>query len=124
MFGTDCTAALATTLAAMEISARLWAMRGPDRWAGTLHRDLAAWAEDGIATASDLSAMLDAECERERRKDDLWPELTAEERAEDAAALAAYRAEREAEAQEAEAMEALALWDYDVDERGRVRFAA
>lgn len=124
MFGTDCTAALATTLAAMEMSARLWEARAPGRWAGTLTTDVAYWATEGVETVADLLAMLDAECERERRKDDLWPEMTEEELAEDAADLAAYRAEREAEAREAAELAALALWDYDVDDRGRVRFAA
>ena len=124
MFVADCTAALALTLAASEWETRLWVMRAPGRWAGVLTRDLDHWVESGIATAADLAAMLDAEHEREMRKADLWDEPTAEELAELAAERAEYEAARAAEQAEADAMAALALWDYEVDERGRVRFAA
>ena len=58
------------------------------------------------------------------RKADLWDEPTAEELAELAAEQAEFEAARAAEQAEADAMAALALWDYEVDERGRVRFAA
>lgn len=38
-------------------------------WVGSLTRDPAHWAEVGVVSAADLAAYLDAECERERRKD-------------------------------------------------------
>lgn len=124
MFVADCTAALALTLAAMEWDARLWEMQEPGRWAGTLTRDADHWAAYGIATAADLSAMLDAEAEREARKADLWDDLSPEEEAELAAELAARDAAEEAADREAAELDALSLWDYEVDGSGRVRFAA
>lgn len=37
-------------------------------WVGSLTQDLDHWREFGITTALELAAMLDAECEKERRK--------------------------------------------------------
>lgn len=37
-------------------------------WVGSLTQDLDHWREYGITTALELAAMLDAECEKERRK--------------------------------------------------------
>lgn len=128
MFAADCTAALATTLAAMALRDRLWEMRGPGRWAGSLTTDLAHWAESGVETASELEALLEAEYQRERRKDDLWDGITAAEWVEMEAAEARARADRLAAeaAAEAERIEAArwTLWDYELDAQGRVRFAA
>lgn len=127
MFVADCTAALALTLAVSEWEARLWEMQGPDRWAGTLTRDLAHWAESGVETAADLAALLDAEAERESAKDALYfyeqeqYERWEQERRE----WEEQRAVEElAERREAEEAARFAMWDYEVDDHGRVRFAA
>lgn len=37
-------------------------------WVGSLTQDLDHWREFGITTALELAEMLDAECEKERRK--------------------------------------------------------
>lgn len=125
MFVADCAAALALTLAASEWEARVWEMRGPGRWAGTMTRDLAHWEDYGVETAAALGAMLQAEYEREERKAAYdWPEPTPEELAE----IEAIRAEEDAAEHRAEAERAetarWTIWDYEVDDRGRVRLAA
>lgn len=132
MFSTDCTAALALTLAASEWSTLAWVAAAPEgetRWAGTLTRDLSHWADYGIDTASGLSAYLEAcdarESEKEMRRNGGWSDAEMEAMdAEWAAEAAAYEAEQEAARKEQAEAAAFALWDYDVDDRGRVRFAA
>lgn len=136
MFGSDCTAALALTLAAMEWDALAWVAAAPEgefRWAGTLTRDLSHWTDWGTETASDLAAYLWACDEREREKElrrnggytDAEMEAFEAEWAAERAALAALEAEA-AEAARIEAEEAARfdLWDYWLDASGRVKFAA
>lgn len=136
MFGSDCTAALALTLAAMEWEALAWVAAAPEgesRWAGTLTRDLSHWTDYGTESASDLAAYLWACDERERQKElrrnggytDAEMDAYEAEWAAERAALDALQAEADEAARlEAEEAARFAIWDYDVDHTGRVRFAA
>jgi hypothetical protein len=60
---------LLARITALNAETQAWIDEDPaNRWAGIFHTDIPHWNESGIYTAEDFDAYLDAEHEREMRK--------------------------------------------------------
>ncbi len=57
---------------ALNAETRKWVAEGPGRIAFELHTNIAHWAESGVYTVEDFKALMQAEHEREMRKEAMY----------------------------------------------------